>query len=100
MSGTTGEIALVDPTTGAATTTFAGTRAVLGDMTFTPDGQRLLAPLPNGAVGIWSVATGQQVGELVGHTLPVTGIAVSADGTHAVTSSQDGTVRSWPLPAA
>jgi WD40 repeat protein len=100
VSGTTGEIALVDPTTGIATTTFAGTRAVLGDMAFTPDGQRLLAPLPIGAVGIWSVASGQQVGELVGHTLPVTSIAVTADGTRAITSSHDGTVRSWPLPAA
>ncbi len=100
VSGTTGEIALVDPATGTATTTFTGTRAVFGAMAFTPDGQRLLAPLLSGAVGIWSVATGQQVGELVGHTLPVTGIAVSSDGTRAVTSSQDGTVRSWPLPAA
>jgi WD40 repeat protein len=100
VSGTTGEIALVDPATGTATTTFAGTRAVFGAMVFTPDGQRLLAPLLSGAVGIWSVATGQQVGELVGHTLPVTGITISSDGTRAVTSSQDGTVRSWPLPGA
>jgi WD40 repeat protein len=100
VSGTTGEIALVDPASGTATTTFDGTRAVLGEMSFTPDGQRLLAPLPSGAVGIWSVASGQQVGELDGHTLPVTGIAVSTDGTRAITSSQDGTVRSWPLPPA
>ena len=100
VSGTTGEIAIVDPATGTATSTFAGTRAVLGGMAFTPDGQRLLAPLLSGAVGIWSVATGQQVGELAGHTLPVTAIAVTADGTRAFTSSQDGTVRSWPLPPA
>jgi WD40 repeat protein len=100
VSGTTGEIAIVDPATGTATMTFAGARAVLGEMTFTPDGQRILAPLPNGAVGIWSVASGQQVGELSGHTMPVTAIAVVPDGTRVYTSSQDGTVRSWPLPPA
>ena len=52
-------------------------------MAFTPDGQRSWRRMPNGTVGIWSVASGQQVGELVGHTLPVTAIAVAPDGTRA-----------------
>ncbi len=100
VSGATGQISLVDPATGTPTRAFTGTRAQLGDMTFTPDGGRLLAPLDDGTVGIWSVRTGQMVGQLVGHTLPVTGIVVDRDGQRVVTSSEDGTVRSWPLPPA
>ena len=53
--------------------TFDGTRAVLGDMAFTPDGRRLLAPLPTARSASGRSPAGQQVGELVGHTMPVNG---------------------------
>ena len=74
-------------------------RAGLGDMVVTPDGRSLVAPAPDGTVGIWSIASGAVERRLQGHTLPVDALAVSADGSTVVTASQDGTVRAWPLPS-
>jgi WD40 repeat protein len=69
-------------------------------MLFTPDGRSLVAPEPDGAVGVWDVASGTLRAELRGHTMPVNGLALSADGATVFTASQDGTVRSFPLPSA
>ena len=90
---------VLDPATGAVTRSFSGVRASLGDMVVTPDGRSLVAPEPDGSVGIWSLASGTVERRLQGHTMPVDAIAVSGDGSTVVTASQDGTVRAWPLPS-
>ena len=95
VSDITGAVALVDVGTGEATRTFAGEKAQLGDMEFTADGTRLVAGAPDGAVDVWSVDSGDVVERLTGHTMAVTDVAVT--GSAVVSSSLDGTVRSWPL---
>ena len=49
---------------------------------------------PDGAVAL---ADGELVRELKGHTGPVMSAAVSADGVHVVTASDDETARVWRL---
>jgi WD40 repeat protein len=46
-------------------------------------------------VRIWEVATGAIRATLVGHTGPVTGVAIAPDGTWLATTSSDRTVRIW-----
>jgi len=60
-----------------------------------PDGARVLTGSADTTARIWALQpTGAEQKTLVGHTGPVTSVAVDADGT-AVTGSDDGTVRRW-----
>ena len=49
-------------------------------------------------VRLWDAQTGRQIAALAGHTAWVRSVAFSPDGSRAVTSSNDGTVRMWRLP--
>jgi WD40 repeat protein len=55
----------------------------------------------DGTAGVWQLATGREVQVLLGHTGPVTGVAVTPDGHWVVTGSWDETraCRSWPRVA-
>ena len=46
---------------------------------------------------MWRLADGELVHELKGHTGYVMSAAVSADGVHVVTASNDTTARVWRL---
>jgi tRNA A-37 threonylcarbamoyl transferase component Bud32 len=46
-------------------------------------------------VRVWDAATGKEVARLTGHTDAVRGLALSADGRHALTGGDDRTVRVW-----
>jgi WD40 repeat protein len=65
----------------------------LGDVSFSPDGKRVLT---GGVVGarIWDVAGGQRL-ELSGHAGAVLGVSFSSDGKLALTASEDNTARVW-----
>ena len=62
-----------------------------------PTGRGSWPAPPDGAVDVWSVDDGTVVERLTGHTMAVTDVAVTADGSAVVSSSLDGTVRSWSL---
>ena len=61
------------------------------------DGKTAFVADASGAIAIVSLARGESVGSLVGHTGRVRQIELSPDGTHALTASEDGTVRAWDL---
>jgi WD40 repeat protein len=48
---------------------------------------------------VWDVKTGLELRTLRGHTRPVEGVAVSADGRYVVSASQDKTLRMWDIEA-
>lgn len=64
------------------------------------DGRRLLSTTSydNGALYLFDLGSGRQPERLEGHTKPVTGLAMSADGRLAVSGSDDWTLRAWQLP--
>ena len=69
---------------------------------FSPDGKWLAVCGAGGAVGgarIYEVQTGRLVRSLDGHSIGVTGIAFSPDGTRISTVSYDTTARVWPAAA-
>ncbi|KAL4878152.1 hypothetical protein BJY04DRAFT_221299 [Aspergillus karnatakaensis] len=61
---------------------------------FSKDGATLAAACGK-MVYIWDVVTGQCLGRLLGHTLPVYQLAFSCNGQTLATSSADKTVRAW-----
>jgi WD40 repeat protein len=61
---------------------------------FSPDGQ-LVAAASGDTATMWNVSSGQQLGELLRHTSPVTAIRFSADSKRIATGTDDGTVRLW-----
>ncbi len=65
------------------------------DVAFSPDGSRLATACGDNSIHFWDLQTGQEVGELRGHTAYVHGIAFSPDGSRLVSGSGDGTLRIW-----
>jgi WD40 repeat protein len=63
---------------------------------FSPDGKQLAVGMAGGAPsGVWDIANGAKLFELVGHTGSVTDIAFSPDGTRIATASNDRTAKVW-----
>jgi WD40 repeat protein/tRNA A-37 threonylcarbamoyl transferase component Bud32 len=74
-------------------------------MMWTPDGRRVLAPVPPGgdlhnseaahSLCLCDAITGREVCRLKGHTKAITCAAISPDGRRVLTGSDDRTVRVW-----
>jgi WD40 repeat protein len=86
----------------------AGRLVAHGDLVrcaaFLPDGRRTLAGSQSGILILWDVASRRELfrfprPEDSPHAGQL-GIAILADGLHALTAETDGTVRPWTLPAA
>ncbi|MFD0279294.1 WD40 repeat domain-containing protein [Kitasatospora sp. NPDC127111] len=66
-------------------------------LALTPAGDLLLTGSDH-EVRLWDVRTGDLLCDLEGgHTAPVFGVALSADGCHAVSADVDGTVQCWDV---
>ena len=66
---------------------------------YLPDG-RLITSAYDGTIKLWDVAKQDELTQLLGHTGPVTALAISADGKRALTSGSDLTVRLRDLEKA
>jgi WD40 repeat protein len=62
-----------------------------------PQGNRLAA-IVDQMVKIWKLDTGEQVAAYAAHTGQINDIAFSPDGARLASSSDDGTVKVWPVP--
>jgi WD40 repeat protein len=91
---------LYDSTTGKEAVTFRGHMLPVVDAAFTPDGRHVLSVGMDRTFRFWETASGKQVQEM---PLPDIGtnVAVSPDGTYALTSAgagDQGEVHLWRLP--
>jgi WD40 repeat protein/transcriptional regulator with XRE-family HTH domain len=67
----------------------------VGQISFSPDGQRLAVANMDGVPKVWDVATQSEVLSLAGEMLPAKAIAYSADGALLATGGDEGIVRVW-----
>ena len=67
----------------------------LYDVTFMPDGKRLVTAGQDGTARVWDVASGQQLLTLAGNTSTVTSVSASPDGKRIASSGYDGTLKIW-----
>jgi WD40 repeat protein len=61
---------------------------------FSPDGQLVVTAGPQ-TVGLWEAGSGQLISYLHGHDQPLTSASFSPDGRRILSTSRDGTVRTY-----
>ena len=64
-------------------------------LAFSPDGARIAAASPRGAVSLFETASGKPIFTLSGPGLPVWSLAFTPDGRHLLTGGGDRLVRRW-----
>jgi WD40 repeat protein len=70
------------------------------DFAFSPDGRLLAQGLADHSISLWDVATGKQVGRLVGHQGPIQTVVFAPDGNTLATGSSDTTALVWDMKEA
>lgn len=100
----TGEILLWDVASGETIRTLRGhTEMAMAGLAFLPDNRLLsasgdvFAPVDDFSLRLWDVESGAELRRFVGHTDKIWDMALSPDGSFAVTASHDGTLRRWDL---
>lgn len=96
MGSYTSVMEMRDTATGAALWTAKANEYRGGEVCFSPDGSKALISSYNEARFV-NAADGQLIRRLTGHTQLVWTTAISPDGTRALTSAMDNTIRLWNL---
>jgi len=76
---------------------FKGHRGQLTAATFVADTGHAASGGVDGAVRIWNLVSGEEVGVLKGHGGPVTAVAATPNGRLLLTAGRDGVVRVWRI---
>jgi WD40 repeat protein len=82
-----GVVVLADGSNGHTQHLLKGHTKPISCLAHTPDGATLLTGGQDFAVKVWDTASGQELAALVGHRLPVMGLAVDPAGRFAVTAA-------------
>ena len=72
-----------------------GFDAPITSVRFSPDGQDVLSGVEDGRLIVWSVNTGEQLREFIGHSARITSIEFSSDGLRLLTASNDRAIILW-----
>lgn len=92
---TSSVIRLWDVSSGRELRQFRGHLFGTNQLTFTPDGKRLLSSGGGGPIHVWDVATGEEALPFAEHVSYVTSVAYSPDGRLLATGGLDGIIRLW-----
>jgi WD40 repeat protein len=95
IATTRGWVKLWDAESGRELGQFAGHKARVDGVAYSPDGQRIVTCSGDGTAVVWEASSGKEQVRLLGHTNGVQGVAYSPNGQRIVTGSNDGTVRIW-----
>jgi WD40 repeat protein len=71
----------------------AVTGTAVGDVSMSPDGQRVAVGNYDGTGGVWSIFPDEELVPLAGQTADLNTISFSPNGTDVVTAANDGTAR-------
>ena len=72
-----------------------GSVSSVRSIAFTPDNSMLATGQSDRVIRLWSMETGQEQSQLLGHEETVSGLAFSADGFRLISTSWDRTMRVW-----
>lgn len=82
---------------------FQGHTDPVNRVVFSPDSRTALSASEDQTIRLWDITTGQELRRFIGHSDPVWGLDISADGTTFISSagnwneSQDTTIRLWDI---
>jgi tetratricopeptide (TPR) repeat protein len=93
------QLRLYEVESGKLVRSFQEGPAVVHNVSFSPDGRRILTSYENkDYAGLWDVTKGVEIHRLKGNPGGVGRIVFSPDGTRALSGGRDGSVRLWELP--
>ncbi|TKB14185.1 MAG: WD40 repeat domain-containing protein [Mesorhizobium sp.] len=100
-AGDDGEIVLRQLSDGAVLHVFSsGLNGGVNKLAITSDGKRAVSGHNTmGKVIVWDIEKGSALHVMAGHFWPVSAVAVSPDGTRALTASIDGELKLWDIVA-
>ena len=92
-----GDIIILDGTTGSQTAILSEHTGWLRSLAFSPDGTSLVSGSDDKTIKLWDVQTGGAIKVFHGHTNWVLSVSISGDGTIIVSGSSDKTIRLWGI---
>ena len=90
-----GNIIILDATTGTCTSTLFGHTRSVGSLVFSSDGMSFASGSDDKTVRLWDIQTGGVIRTFSGHIAVVTSVSISPDQTTLASGSLDKTIRLW-----
>ncbi len=90
-------VVIWDARTGEQLRELEGHTGDINDLSFSPNGSRLVTVAADETGIIWNPSTGERLVTLSGHTDVLQGVSFSNDGSLVATSGWDGTLRIWDV---
>lgn len=92
-----GDIIILDTTTGTHRSILSSHTGLVGSLTFSLDGDLLVSGSRDKTIKLWDIQTGGVIRTFYGHTGWVSSVSISPDCTTVASGSGDWTTRVWDL---
>ena len=97
IGSSSGDIIILDTTTGAQTAVLHGHTNEVNCVAFSSDGTSLVSGSDDKTVKLWDMQTGGVVKTFLGHTEQVWSVSISVDHTTVASGSHSGTICLWDV---